>query len=125
MTMSSQVQDTGSLWVGVAAAAVGAAAFVLLTVNTGTTYHLFPLVIAAAPGVIPRLVFDRPLDARQGTLATLLGLAAVAVAWGALELLEEMPSATLLSDQPGGVRGEFAVFGVLGALAGSWWGSQR
>lgn len=82
-------------------------------------------MVAAAPGVTPRLVFERLLDGRQGTLATLLGLAAVALAWGALELLDEMPSATLLSDQPGGVRGEFALFAVLGALAGSWWGSQR
>ncbi len=123
--MSSQVQTSGSLWVGVGGAAVAAVLFVLLTANTGTTYHLFPLVIAAAPGVLPRLIFDRPLNARQGTLATLLGIVAVGVAWGALELLGEMPSATLLSDQPGGVRGEFAVFGILGALAGSWWGSQR
>ena len=123
--MSSQVHASGSLWVGVGGAAVAAALFVLLTVNTGTTYHLFPLAIAAAPGVLPRLIFDRPLNARQGTLATLLGIAAVGVAWGSLELLGEMPSATILSDQPGGVRGEFAVFGILGALAGSWWGSQR
>ena len=42
-----------------------------------------------------------------------------------VELLDEMPSATLLDNQPGGVRGEFALFGILGALAGSWWGSQR
>jgi len=123
--MSSQVQASSSLWVGVVAAAAAAAVFVLLTVRTGTTYHLFPLVIAGAPGVIPRLVFDRPLDARQGTLATLLGVAAVAIAWGALELVDEVPSATLLSDQPGGVRGELALFGVLGALAGWWWGSKR
>jgi hypothetical protein len=124
MTMSSQAQASGSLWVGVGAAEVAAVVFVLLTVNTGTTYHLFPMVIAAVPGVIPRLVFDQPLNPRQGTLATLLGVAAVAAAWGLIEVLEEMPTATLLSDQPGGVRGEFALFGVLGALAGSWWGSQ-
>ena len=123
--MSSQVRVPGSLWVGVGGAAIAATVFVLLTVNTGTTYHLFPLVIAAASGVIPRLVFDSALTPRQGTLATLLGIAAVAVAWGALELLGEMPSATLIADQPGRVRAEFAVFGLLGALAGSWWGSQR
>ena len=64
----------GSLWIGVASAAVAATVFVLLTVNTGTTYHLFPLVIAAASGVIPRLVFDSALTPRQGTLATLTAM---------------------------------------------------
>ncbi len=123
--MNSNAPTTGSVWVGLGGAAVAAVVFVLLTVNTGTTYHLFPLVIAAAPGVIPRLMLDRPLTPRGGTYATILGLLAIAIAWGALELLDEMPTATLLSNQPGGVRGEFALFGILGALAGSWWGSQR
>ena len=109
---------------GVAVAALFAAIFVVLTANTGTTYHLFPLVIAAAPGALPRLLRDVPLSSRAGTVAMALGVLAVAVAWITLVALDEMPRAVLFAGQPGGVGGEFVVFGLLGALAGGWWGTR-
>ncbi len=109
---------------GVAVAALFAAVFVVLTANTGTTYHLFPLVIAAAPGALPRLLRDVPLSRRAGAVAVALGALAVAAAWITLVALDEMPRAVLFSGQPGGVEGEFVLFGLLGALAGGWWGTR-
>ena len=53
-----------------------------------------------------------------------LGAVAVVVAWITLVALDEMPHTTLIADQPGGVEGEFVVFGLLGAFAGGWWGTR-
>lgn len=119
-----QTAGTPAAISGVAVAAIFAAIFVVLTANTGTTYHLFPLVIAAAPGVLPRLLQDVPLSSRAGTVAMMLGATAVVVAWITLVALDEMPHVTLIGDQPGGVEGEFVVFGLLGAFAGGWWGTR-
>jgi hypothetical protein len=110
--------------IGIAGAVIAAAVFVVLTSATGATYHLFPLLIGFVPGGLPRLLSERPLNPREGTIATVAGLAAVGVAWLALVLLDEMPAATLISDQPGGVPGEFVLFGLLGAILGGWWGSR-
>jgi hypothetical protein len=100
---------------------VAGAIFVVLTARTGTTYHLFPLLIAFFPGGLPRLLTERPITAREPMIAIVLGVAAV---WLTLVLLDEMPSATLLEDQPGGVAGEFVLFGLLGAALGAWWGAR-
>ena len=114
----------GGIALGILGAAVAAAVFVVLTAATGTTYHLFPLLIGFVPGGLPRLLSERPISPREGTIATVAGLVAVGVAWLALVILDEMPTATLIADQPGGVPGEFVLFGVLGAIVGGWWGSR-
>jgi hypothetical protein len=106
------------------ASAIAAAIFVALTIGTGATYHLFPLAIAAAPAVLPRLLLERPLSRSRAAIAALLGLAAVGIAWLTLVALDEMPVTTFFEGQPGGVPGEFIAFGLLGALAATWWGSR-
>ena len=121
---NQQTTLTGDLALGTAAAALAATIFVALTAATGATYHLFPLVIAAAPALLPRLLFARPLTPGRTRLAAALGLAAVAAAWLALVLLHQMPRTTFFEGQPGGVPGEFVAFGLLGALAAAWWGSR-
>ena len=122
--VDEQTTLTSDLAFGTAAAAVAATIFVLLTSSTGATYHLFPLAIAAAPPLLPRLLFDRPLSMSRAQIAAVLGLVTVAAAWLALVLLDEMPRTTLIANQPGGVPGEFVAFGLLGAFAGAWWGSR-
>ncbi len=121
---SEQAAPAADLAVGAAGAAVAATIFVILTVATGATYHLFPLAIAAAPALLPRLLLDRALAPARARLAAVLGLAAVGAAWLALVLLDEMPVTTFFEGQPGGVPGEFVAFGLIGAIAGSWWGSR-
>jgi len=113
-----------SITVGIVAAVAAAAGFVMLTASTGTTYHLFPLLIGFVPGGLPRVLSERPISTRDGVLAIVAGMVAVSAAWLALELMDEMPTATFFSGQPGGVPGEFILFGVLGALIGGWWGSR-
>lgn len=110
--------------IGMAGAAIAAAVFVVLTASTGTTYHLFPLLIGFAPGGLPRLLTDQPLASRETVIAIVAGVLLVSAAWLVLVVIDEMPTATLISDQPGGVGGEFVLFGGLGALFGSWWGSR-
>ena len=122
--VDEQTTLTSDFAFGTAAAAIAATIFVLLTSSTGATYHLFPLAIAAAPALLPRLLFARPLTPGRTRLAAALGLAAVAAAWLALVLLHQMPRTTFFEGQPGGVPGEFVAFGLLGALAAAWWGSR-
>ncbi|MDA0352165.1 MAG: hypothetical protein DWG79_00385 [Chloroflexi bacterium] len=109
---------------GALVAFAAAAIFVVLTARTGTTYHLFPLLIAFLPAGLPRVLAERQLGSREATIAAVIGLLAMGGAWLALALLDEMPSATLIADQPGGVGGEFALFGIAGALLGGWWCSR-
>lgn len=123
-TPSEQTTLTSDLVAGIAASAIAAAIFVALTIGTGATYHLFPLAIAAAPAVLPRLFFERPLSTSRAAIAALLGLAAVGTAWLTLVALDEMPATTFFEGQPSGVPGEFIAFGLLGALAAAWWGSR-
>ncbi|MBT5773869.1 MAG: hypothetical protein HOH95_05780 [Dehalococcoidia bacterium] len=122
--VGEQTTLTSDFAFGTAAAAIAATVFVLLTSSTGATYHLFPLAIAAAPPLLPRLLLERPLSISRAQIAAALGLATVAVAWLTLVLLDEMPHTTLIANQPGGVPGEFVAFGLLGAFAGAWWGSR-
>ena len=119
-----QTTLTSDLVPGTLAAAIAAAVFIVLTTTTGATYHLFPLAIAAAPVLIPRLLLERPLSNARARIAAALGLAAVGAAWLTLVLLDEMPTTTFFEGQPGGVPGEFIVFGLIGALAATWWGSR-
>ncbi len=114
----------GDLALGTAAAAVAATIFVALTLATGATYHLFPLAIAAAPALLPRLILERALIPRRALLAAAVGLSAVAVAWLSLVLLGQMPATTFFEGQLGGVPGEFVAFGLLGAATAAWWGSR-
>ena len=93
-----------------------AALWVALTALDGRTYHLAPLVVAAAPGVAAR-AFGAPTGLVGRRLA-IVGILACACAWAVIELLDVVPSATLLHDQPGGVRAEVAVSSASGALVG-------
>jgi hypothetical protein len=83
-------------------------AWVLLTAATGKTYHLAPLIAAAAPGVLLRGREDR----RRPTLA--IAALAVAIGWTVIVVTGVEPSATILPGQPGGVTGEVVSFGLVG-----------
>ena len=122
----SNASDGGfaAIGLGIVAAVVAGAIFVVLTAASGTTYHLFPLLIGFVPGGLPRVLTERPISRRDAIIAVVAGIAVVGAAWLVLELLEEMPSATLLDDQPGGVGAELLLSGALGALTGAWWGSR-
>ena len=109
---------------GVLASIVAAVIFVALTARTGTTYHLFPVLIAFLATGLPRVLTELPIGRRDATFGSVLGVVVVVAAWRALELLDDMPSATLIAGQPGGVPGEFLLSGVLGALVGAWWGTR-
>lgn len=114
----------GGIAVGLGASVIAAVLFVVLTSATGTTYHLFPVLIAFLPAGLPRVLSQRPVSIRDGAIAGAVGFAAVLAIWLSLELLDEMPAATLIGGQPGGVAGEFVLFGAIGALVGAWWGSR-
>ncbi len=104
-----------------------AALWIGLTLRTGVTYHLFPLAI----GVLPSLVAYRLFEAKSrawwpGPIRLVpVGLAIVALVWGTLELLDETPTATFIHDQPGGVVGEVAVLGLVGAGLGLWFARPK
>ena len=119
-----QTAPMTDLALGVAAAAIAAVIFVVLTTATGATYHLFPLAIAAAPALLPRLLLERSISSSTAAIAAALGLAAVGGAWVTLLVLDEMPLTTFVEGQPGGVPGEFVAFGLVGALLAAWWGSR-
>ena len=101
-----------------AVSAVIAAAWVGLTAWTGTTYHLAPLLAAAAPGYVARSA-GWPSRSRGAVLAV-VALAGVAVAggWAVIVAAGIEPTATLVHGQPGGVPAEVAVAALLGALLG-------
>jgi hypothetical protein len=110
---------------GLGGSAIAAVLFVVLTSATGTTYHLFPVLIAFLPAGLPRVLSERPVSVREGLIAAILGFVIVLAVWLSLELLDEMPAATLIGDQPGGVAGEFVLFGAIGALIGGSWGARQ
>ena len=109
---------------GVLVAALAAGVWVALTARTGVTYHLFPFVVAAALPVFARLG-GPPLRRVEAAIGAAGGLAAVAAGWLALVLLDAVPTATFVADQPGGVPGEAAVFALIGAAFGLWWTLRR
>jgi len=119
-----QTAPMTDLALGVAAAVIAAVIFVVLTTATGATYHLFPLAIAAAPALLPRLLLERSISSSTAAISAALGLAAVGGAWVTLLVLDEMPLTTFVEGQPGGVPGEFIAFGLVGALVAAWWGSR-
>lgn len=94
--------------------AAAAAIWVVLTLATGLTFHLFPALIAGGPAFTWSLL--SPGNVRPWRLALFVGWPAVALAWALLEALGRMPTATFIHDQPGGVRAEIVVIALLGAL---------
>ncbi len=91
--------------------------WVALTAFDGRTYHLAPLIAAAAPGLAARFLGLR-VEPAILSLA-IVGIAACAAAWALIELLDLVPSATLWQGQPGGVCGEVAVSAAIGGLVGT------
>jgi hypothetical protein len=90
-----------------------AALWIALTALTGKTYHLAPLLVAAAPGILAR---SSPRLRRRATWA---GVATTLAAWLVIAAAGLEPSATIIEHQPGGVALETAVFGALGAAIGA------
>jgi hypothetical protein len=111
---------TTPLWMGVVAAAIATTVWVVLTSRTGTTYHLFPFIVAASLGVMSRLG-GPPLSRVEAAITTIGGLGAVTAGWFVLVATDETSHATFVSDQPGGVGGETIVIALLGAAFGVWW----
>lgn len=111
---------SGALLVGVGAAVVVVAAWVLLTWATGKTYHLAPLVVAAAPG------FVLGLDARRSgstvALAAALGALTAFAGWAIIELAGFDLGSTFFSGQPGGVTGEVVTAAAVGLAIGAYAG---
>ena len=93
-----------------------AALWVALTALDGRTYHLAPLIAAAAPGVAARILGARAAVIVRSVVAA--GLLTAAIAWAAIEVLGIVPSTTLWDGQPGGVRAEVAAAALAGALVG-------
>ena len=107
-----------------AAALAATAIWVALTARTGVTYHLFPFVIVASAGFLA-CPGGAPLRRAEAVVSAAVGLAAVALGWVALVVLDETPSATFVADQPGGVPGEVVVIALLGAVFALWWAARR
>ena len=100
-----------ALAAGIGFAIAATAVWVALTAATGKTYHLAPIVIAAAPGITARAA-EREVS---WSVVAATGLIAVAVGWAVIVATNIEPTATLAEGQPGGVEGEV----VLGALIGA------
>lgn len=96
-----------------------AVGWVLLTRASGLTYHLFPLVIAAAAPVLPKMLFGRPLPRPIAFRFASGGLLAVAAGWLTMVAGGFAPTATFVTGQPGGVLGEVILFALLGAYRGT------
>lgn len=125
MTQRPRTQTAATpLWMGVAAAAVATTIWVVLTARTGTTYHLFPFIVAASLGVMSRLG-GPPLSRVEAAVTTIGGLGAVATGWFVLVATDETSHATFVADQPGGVGGETIVIALLGAAFSVWWVLRR
>ena len=113
---SGSAEETSTLSMIAGGAAFLAAAtvvWVLLTIATDRTYHLAPVIIAVAPGVIAR-VSERRIG---WSLAAIPGLVATAIGWAVIVAADAEPSATLAEGQPGGVEGEVVVGALVGAAA--------
>jgi hypothetical protein len=113
--------STRPLILGAALALLSAAAWVALTAVTGKTYHVAPLVVAAAPGWVLRWWHEaegRELPSGASALTSVLVavIGAASVAAGSLAILATGThlSATIIPDQPGGVVGETVFFSALG-----------
>jgi hypothetical protein len=102
-----------------AAAIPVAAVWIGRTALDGRTYHLAPVLVAAAPGFAARLLGLSVLGSGVvGASVVMAGVIAALGAWGFLELTGLATTATLWPGLPGGVRAEIAGAIGLGALAG-------
>jgi hypothetical protein len=90
-----------------------AALWIALTSLTGKTYHLAPLLVAAAPGIVAG---RGPGSRRHATWA---GAATMAAGWLVIVVAGIEPTATIVDHQPGGVPLETALLGALGAAIGA------
>ena len=125
MTKSDVLEASGPPRLGVLVAAVLATVWVALTLRTGVTYHLFPLLIVASVVLTPKLLWETSMTARQAAVAAAAGLAVTAAGWLALVVLDAEPATTFVHGQPGGVPAEVAMLAVAGAGVSSWWASRR
>ncbi len=99
-----------------AVSAVGATiVWAVLTVETGLTFHLFPLLIVVAPAFV--LALTATNVTRAWLAAVLFGVPAVAAGWLYLEASGNTPTATFVRGQPGGVLSEVVLFAALGVIA--------
>lgn len=109
---SGQVPVAG-VTLATALAALLAGAWVLLTAATGKTYHLAPLLAAAAPAAVVFTQGDGRLP--PAWLVAAIGLAAAAAGWLVILAAGIKPTATFVPGQPGGVWLEVAGGGLFGA----------
>jgi hypothetical protein len=94
-----------------------AALWIALTALDGRTYHLAPIVVAAAPGIAARAL-GLSISLVSPSLIV-VGIVTTGLAWAVIELIGVAPSATLWHGQPGGVRAEVVVATIVGALLGA------
>ena len=91
-----------------------AVAWVALTMSTGKTYHLAPAIVAAAPPYLWRAA-----DRARSRAPLIAGPATGIAAWLVLVAFGQVPSATLVPGQPGGVWPEAALAIALGVAVGA------
>lgn len=106
-------QARGDVGAAIVAGACIVGAWVGLTAATGKTYHVAPLLAAAAPGFLLR---GHP---RWRGPALVIGAIAVAGGWLLIVLAGIAPTATIVQGQPGGVGGEVIAFAALGLAVGA------
>jgi hypothetical protein len=96
-----------------------AALWIGLTALVGRTYHLAPALVAAAPGVVARLLGLSVVGGGAvGASVAVAGAMTALGAWGFLELAGLSTTATLWLGLPGGVRAEIVLAIGLGAFGG-------
>ncbi len=89
---------------------------VVALVRSGTTFHLAPILVAAALPVAVAYDTRDQTSTRDLVLATVVGLAMALVATLILTLADEMTGPSLLPS--GGAITEAVVFSLIGALGG-------
>ena len=89
---------------------------VVALVRSGTTFHLAPILVAAALPVAVAYDTRDQTSTRDLVLATVAGLAVALVATLILTLADEMTGPSLLPS--GGAITEAVVFSLIGALGG-------
>ena len=91
----------------------------MLTRATGLTYHFFPLVIAAAAPVLPKVLLGTSIPRTIALRLAAAGLMVVATGWATMTAGGFAPTATFVTGQPGGVVGEVTLLALLGAYRGA------
>lgn len=110
---------------GLAAGLAVAGLWIVLTAATEKTYHLAPVIAAAAPALVVGGLSDRVLTRRGTEVLIAVGLGAVATGWLLIEAFGIVPTTTVLADQPGGVRGEVVSGALLGAAGTALYLARR